>query len=523
MFRTALLSGLVSSAAFANASGAIGYSGAPGTGSCNDCHTGGGAPTVTITGPASLAAGATGAYSVTVTGGARVGVNIALATNNTLAALNPTSGNLGLAFRELFQVSPQNSGAQFNFTLTAPPVAGPMVIYATGNAVDGNGATSGDRSASTSKMVDIMMGSGALKPVVMTPAAAMQSPLRTKSTDVTIVAADDGGAANLTYIWSATGPGAVVFSPNSSNSAATSKATFSRSGSYMITCTVRDSLNNTETSTFALTVETVLTAIKMTPYAVKLATNATQMFNAAAVDQFEVPVMPAPAVTFEVPAGGGVFGTNCVNACTSNVFKAQANSGGPFTVVARSMGIATSSTVAVGTTNLPTASDTTPPAVALVEPASGLPLTAGEVFEAIASDPPPNPTGISKVEFWIAEVPITSITVTSSPWRATYQPVAGLPGGKQPLIAVAYDLAGNSTKSSSVIVDVPMAPTAGGSGTAGSGGTGGGSGTAGSGTGGGTPDGGCYCGASGDGSVIAIGLALLAYSVSRRRRATRRA
>src|SRR5689334_10691403 len=98
--RSVLLSTLISSVALADASGAVGYSGAPGTGSCNDCHSGGTPPSVSFTGPDMLAAGATGSYSVTVSGGTRVGVNIAVA--EMLAALNPSGGNLGFAFKELY-------------------------------------------------------------------------------------------------------------------------------------------------------------------------------------------------------------------------------------------------------------------------------------------------------------------------------------------------------------------------------------------------------------------------------------
>ena len=506
---------LISFTAFANAAGAIGYSGAPGTGSCNDCHTGGGAPTVNLTGPMSLPAGGTGNYTLTVNGGTRVGVNIAI--TQMLAALNPISNNLGLAFRELYQVSPQNSGAQFQFSLTAPPVAGPLTIYATGNAVNGNSATSGDRSANTTLTVNIMPGSGAALPVIVTAAAAQVNPLSGKSTQVTIEAADDGGPTNLTYIWSATGPGPVVFTPNSSNAAAMATATFSRGGMYMITCTVRDSLNQTVTSQFALPVSTVLTGIKMTPYAVRLARNATQTFTALAVDQFETPIDPQPTFTYEVPAGGGVFGTNCVNACTSNVFRAQANAGGPFTVVSRSMGIATSSTVTVDMA-LPAASDTTLPTVSLVQPESGAMLMNGLVMEAIASDPAPNPSGIAKVQFTIAEIPVGE--TTSPPWTITYNSAQPFPlGGKQPLVAVATDLAANIGRSSSVVVDVPPPPaTGGGSGTGGgTSGTGGGSaGSGGTGGGGGDP-GGCACGTTSEAGVLALGLALVAYAVSRRR------
>ncbi|MBK7865143.1 MAG: hypothetical protein IPJ65_42415 [Archangiaceae bacterium] len=517
MFRPALLAvSLLPLTVFANASGAIGYSGAPGTGSCNDCHSGGAAPTVTINGPDTLNAGATGMYTCTVTGGSRVGVNIAV--TEMLAALNPVSANLGIAFRELFQVSPQNSGTTFSFSLTAPPVAGPMTIYAVGNAVNGNGATSGDRSANATKMVTIMAAAGSpADPVISTPAAAMVSPLRAKSTQVSVTAADDGGPTQLTYIWSSTGPGAVTFSPNSSNSAATSTATFSRPGTYMLTVTVRDGANHTKTSSFSLSVESELLGIKMTPYAIHLNPGQTQAFTAVAVDQFEAPISPQPTITYEAMAGGGTFGSGCTVGCTSNMFKAQSGNGGPFPVGGRSGGIVTSSTVAIGTTPLPGATDTVPPTVSLIAPESGLALTNGEIFEAVANDA----TGVAKVEFQISQVPVGS--VTSSPWRFTYMTAVGLPSGKQPLTAVATDLAGNITISSSVIVDVPVTTgTGGGSGTAGgSSGTGGGS-TGGSGghagggiTGGG--GGGCECGVTEPTNVIAGLLALLAYVRSRRR------
>ncbi len=519
MNRLVLLFGsLFSLLAFANASGAIGYSGAPGTGSCNDCHTGGGAPTLSITGPNDLPAGGTGMFTLTVSGGTRNGVNIAI--TNTLGALNPVSSNLGIAFRELYQVSPQTGGT-YTFSLSAPPTSGPLTIYASANAVNGDGSTGGDRSANTTKVVNIMPGTGALPPTITMPAAPMMSPLRAKSTQVSIMAADDGPQGTLVYIWSATGPGPVTFSPNSSNAAATSTATFSRAGSYMITCTVRDSVNQTVTSSFALTVESNLTGLRMTPYAVRLARNATQAFTSVAVDQFDAPVTPQPTITYEVPAGGGVFGTNCINACTSNMFRAQAGAGGPFTVVSRSMGIATSSTVTVDMPLPTNMGDTTPPTVSIVEPEIGAMLMNGTVIEAVATDPGTSPSGMARVQFTIAEIEVPGLVATSPPWRVTFTPQAGIPGGRQALVAKAYDLAGNEGRSSAVTVELPAAP-GGGSGTGGSSGTGGGSGTGGSGTGGGTVDpGGCACGSS-DGSVIAGLLALMGWLIARRLARARR-
>ena len=83
---------LIGSSAFANASGALGYTGAPPNNqNCNGCHTGGSAPSVSITGPMSLVAGATGIYTFTVSGGAGVRAGMNVSVSDSSAALNPIS------------------------------------------------------------------------------------------------------------------------------------------------------------------------------------------------------------------------------------------------------------------------------------------------------------------------------------------------------------------------------------------------------------------------------------------------
>src|SRR4051794_3889496 len=123
---------LVGGTVFANASGALGYSGAPPNNqNCNGCHSGGSAPTVALSGPTSLGAGATGTYTFTIAGGAgvRAGMNVSADQG---AALNPISSTVGLAFGELHQKAPVAFPASFQFSMTAPPFAGTVKIYASG-------------------------------------------------------------------------------------------------------------------------------------------------------------------------------------------------------------------------------------------------------------------------------------------------------------------------------------------------------------------------------------------------------
>jgi hypothetical protein len=485
-----MVPGLLVLVAVGNASGAIGYSGAPGAGTCNDCHSGGTPPTVTFSGPQTIAAGATGNYSVTVTGGNKVGVDVSV--SDKFSTLNALSANLGVGFGELHHVSPQPSGSTFQFSVSASSFVSTLTLYAAGNAVNGDGNTGGDRAATATYAITVTPGSGMDPPVVVTPAASSDSPVTGRSTTVTVGAMDDGGEANLAYTWSATGPGPVAFTPNGSNAAKTATATFAAAGSYMITCTVRDGTNKTATSAFPLTVSSTFSALYLTPFAIQVPVNGTQQFTAVAKDQFGVSISPQPAVDYSVPVGGGTIDA-------TGLLHAQAGIGGDFIVQAVAGSISTAATFSVGRALMSTG-DTTPPSVTLTAPQSGQPLAIGLQLEAVATDD----TGVDHVTFTVADIPIA--VATAAPWQATYAAVvSGLPAGKQALCAVAFDLAGNQTKSSSVVVDVTASapPDAGRSpdgGTTGS--TGGGCGCA------GAPD---------------LGALLCVLAVLKRRRASRAA
>lgn len=492
---------LAAGAALANAAGVVGYSGKPPAADCNGCHTGGNAPTVSFTGPATLTAGQTGTYTFNVSGGS-FGANIAADSSN--ASLNPVGTALGVAFGELHHRARINA-TSVQFSLTAPPFAGPVKLYGTGNSVNGDGNTGGDRSASATFDVTVTAGSGAAAPSVTAGPTASPNPVTGTTAALSVTAADDGpGAPGLSYTWSATGPAPVTFSPNGSNAAKSSTAGFSTDGAYVLTVSVRDGLNNATSRTVNVTVNPTYTFLRQTPVTASVAPGAKLQFTASQRDQFDRVLSVQQPVTWSVPFGGSVDG--------SGLFTAQ---NGPTTgVVVQSFanGRASSSSVNVGSA-APAAADTVPPEVALVLPAVALTqLSPSTVLEAVASDN----TGVAEVSFEVAQVRLGTVT-SGPPWRLTFAQVPGLPGGVQSLEAVARDIAGNVRRSASLAVTVTASPAASDGGAGGSGGAGGAGGAGGTGgtggtggVGGGTGGQGCSAaGLAGGGAPLALGLALV--------------
>lgn len=129
-----------------HAAGFTGFSGKQGM-TCNQCHTGGVAPTVTVTGPASLMPGASATYTVTMTGGAAVrgGFNAATSAGGLIAGANSK-----VVSGEVTQTAPVAFAAgalAFSFTLQAPMQPGPLTLYAAGNSVNNNTTVAGDQAA----------------------------------------------------------------------------------------------------------------------------------------------------------------------------------------------------------------------------------------------------------------------------------------------------------------------------------------------------------------------------------------
>ncbi|HEV8244274.1 MAG TPA: malectin domain-containing carbohydrate-binding protein, partial [Polyangiaceae bacterium] len=166
-------------------------------------------------------------------------------------------------------------------------------------------------------------------PTVATAAAANPNPTVSTTTALSVLGADDGGEANLSYTWATVGtpPAAVSFSNNGTNAAKNTTATFSKAGSYTLGATIRDAGGATVSSNVNVTVNQKLSSISVTPASASVVTGGSQQFLATANDQFSAAMSPQPTITWSVSGGGTI---NSIG-----LFSAGGSSGGPFTVSAK--------------------------------------------------------------------------------------------------------------------------------------------------------------------------------------------
>jgi hypothetical protein len=144
-----------------NSGGIAGYTGSPGEGKCNSCHSGGAsiASSATIISTPSFTAnqyvpGTT--YIITIGVGAvgfsnfGFGAEILGSTNANIGIMqNAGTGvqflNAGNGRKNATQTSPKNGTTSVNFTFEwVAPLSGAATIYVCGNAVNLSGGTSGD-------------------------------------------------------------------------------------------------------------------------------------------------------------------------------------------------------------------------------------------------------------------------------------------------------------------------------------------------------------------------------------------
>jgi hypothetical protein len=152
---------------------------------------------------------------------------------------------------------------------------------------------------------------------------------------VTVATPGTGGAGSLTYSWAMTGPVGAVATFSAATAAAT-RHTFNRAGSYTFTVTVtnadslgRPGLGRRVTGSVAVTVVGSPTGLLLTPVTAFVPLGGFQQFIATLVDQFNVPIIPQPDIAWSVnPAslgsvtGSGVFtplarGTGTITATTT--------------------------------------------------------------------------------------------------------------------------------------------------------------------------------------------------------------
>jgi hypothetical protein len=151
------------STAGANTGGLAGYTGkpnaiAPAGESCNQCHTGGTAPQITINGPASLNAGAEGDYTLVVqTNLARAAGGVAA---NDGVVLTPGTGFRD-SFGEMVQDVPlgvTGGQATFRFKVRAPTTSGSIMLWGVGLAAGNPTSNGGDRAAHATRSIAIVGG-----------------------------------------------------------------------------------------------------------------------------------------------------------------------------------------------------------------------------------------------------------------------------------------------------------------------------------------------------------------------------
>src|SRR5205823_1444781 len=190
------------------------------------------------------------------------------------------------------------------------------------------------------------------------------NPVSAKTTNLSVLGADDGGEANLTYTWATTGnpPAAVTFSANGTNASKNIVATFAKAGSYAFQVTIKDQGNLTATSNVSVTVNATLTTISVSPASETVMIGGTQQFTATAADQFGVALTTQPSFNWTVTGGGSIGSTG--------LFAAGATTGGPFTVTASSGGINGTASVTVTAVNSPPTVAT--PAAASPNPVTGI-------------------------------------------------------------------------------------------------------------------------------------------------------
>jgi hypothetical protein len=179
-------------------------------------------------------------------------------------------------------------------------------------------------------------------PTIATPAAASPATVAATSTALSALGASVAGASSLTYTWAATtlpaGATPPTFLPNGSNAAASTTASFTKAGPYVLTVTITDALGRTVTSSVPVTVNQTLTSITVSPSSASLDVAQTKQFTATANDQFEIALASQPTFAWSSSAGQ-VSNAGLLTASSSAVSNG--------TVTASSNGVSGSSQVAV--------------------------------------------------------------------------------------------------------------------------------------------------------------------------------
>jgi uncharacterized protein (DUF362 family) len=282
------------------------------------------------------------AAGLTTTGSVSVVVNATL----TSIVVSPASASINTSATQQFTATARD---QFTTNLTTQPtftwtVSGGGTVSTSGlytGTTAGGPYTVTAKSASVSGTASVTVIQPNAAPTIATAAAANPNPATGTTAALSVLGADDGGEANLTYTWATTGtpPATVTFSANGTNTAKATTATFTKAGSYSFQVTVKDVPGLKATSSVAVTVNATLTSIVLSPTSATVKASATQQFTATARDQFATNLATQPTFTWTVSGGGTIS--------TSGLYTAGTTAGGPYTVTAKSGTVSGTASVTV--------------------------------------------------------------------------------------------------------------------------------------------------------------------------------
>ena len=233
--------------------------------------------------PTSVTGGTPSTGTVTLSGVVPTGASAQalLTSSNTAAATVPSSATVAAG------------ASSVPFTVTTLSVA---VVTSVTITAKYNGVTT---------TTPLTVNPASTGPTVATPASANPSPVTGTTTALSVLGADAGGEASLTYTWTVTGPAAVTYSANGTNAAQHTTATFMAAGTYTFTATLTDTGGLTATSPVTVVVNQTLTAIVVAPATAALPLNGTQAFTATANDQFGTALTTQPGFTWSLASGVG--------------------------------------------------------------------------------------------------------------------------------------------------------------------------------------------------------------------------
>ncbi|MFT3789434.1 MAG: alpha-L-arabinofuranosidase C-terminal domain-containing protein [Tepidisphaeraceae bacterium] len=145
-------------------------------------------------------------------------------------------------------------------------------------------------------------------PTVATAAHASASPVTTAATTLSVLGADAGGEAGLTYHWNTLGtpPAPVTFSLNDTNAAKNTLTTFTAAGTYQFQVTITNAGGKATTSTVTVVVQPTAASFVVSPSNTTLQSGSVVPFSASVIDQFGNPISQTiTGLTWSILSGGG--------------------------------------------------------------------------------------------------------------------------------------------------------------------------------------------------------------------------